>query len=365
MEPVRVIDLGLVPSLRSQTVYHAVARTLGPDSPDTIILVGPDDPYVCIGFHQDIDTEVDRDYCREHGLPVYKREVGGGAVYLDRGQVFAQWVFHPEHLPSDLPGQFDLYARPIVDTYRSLGIEAYLRPINDIHVSGKKIGGTGAAQVGPARVLVGSLMLDFDKETMSKVLKVPSEKMRDKVFQGLNEYMTTMTEQLGAAPDRDDTVARYLAACADVLGVELVPGELTEEELAKAAELDETFASEDFLGIKGPVSPVGVKIHEDVRVVEGAAKAPGGLVRVTARLHGSRVDDVTFTGDFTMLPADGVTAIEAALRGSSAEEADVVERVASVYREHGLESPGLEAADFARVLAQAAGTAAEQSAAPA
>ncbi len=356
MDAIRVIDLGLVPAMRSQTVYHAVARAFEPGSPDTILLVASENPYVCVGFHQDIDAEVDRGYCREHGLPVYKREVGGGAVYLDHNQVFVQWVFDPEHLPADLAGQFDLYVRPLVETYRSLGIEAYLRPINDIHVSGKKIGGTGAAQIGKARVLVGSLMFDFDKETMSKVLKVSSEKMRDKVFQGLNEYMTTMREQLGTAPDRDQTVASYLAACAGALDAQLISGEMTPQELAIAAELDQTFATEEFLGIKGRVSPDGVKIHQDVRVVDGVVKAPGGLVRVTARLLDDRVDDVTFSGDFTMLPADGVTAIEEALRGSSVAEADLAHRVEAVYRERDLESPGLAAADFAQVLAQAADT---------
>ncbi len=354
MNPIRVVDLGLVPALRSQTVYHAVARTFGPQTPDTIILVASQTPYVCVGYHQDIDAEVDRGYCRAHDLPVYKREVGGGAVYLDHNQVFVQWVFSPDHLPADLPGQFDLYARPLVETYRSLGIDAYLRPINDIHVDGKKIGGTGAAQIAGARVLVGSLMFDFDKATMSKVLKVSSEKMRDKVFQSLTDYMTTMSEQLGGAPDRDATVSRYLAACSSVLDAELVTGELTPQELAMADELDKRFATDEFLGIKGRVLPVGVKIHQDVKVVEGAYKAPGGLVRVAARLNGDRVDDVSFSGDFTMLPADGVTAIEDALRGAPLGEAELADRVQTVYRDRGLESPGLAAADFARALTRAA-----------
>jgi lipoate-protein ligase A len=29
---------------------------------------------------------VDLDYCARHNLPVYRREVGGGAVFLDNGQ---------------------------------------------------------------------------------------------------------------------------------------------------------------------------------------------------------------------------------------------------------------------------------------
>src|SRR5512136_2678247 len=103
MDAIRLLDLGLVPPIRSQTIYHAVAYAMddASRSPDTIILVAPTDPYVCIGFHQELLKEVDVEYCRAHGLPIVRREVGGGAVYLDRNQVFAQWIFHRDALPED------------------------------------------------------------------------------------------------------------------------------------------------------------------------------------------------------------------------------------------------------------------------
>ena len=99
---IRLLDMGLVPPVRSQTIYHAVGYALDADAPDTIILVAPTAPYVCIGFHQELEKEVDGEYCRAHGLPIYRREVGGGAVYLDQDQVFAQWVFHRNALPADI-----------------------------------------------------------------------------------------------------------------------------------------------------------------------------------------------------------------------------------------------------------------------
>ena len=171
MRTIRLLDLGAVSPLRSQTVYHAVASALNDESPSTIILVTSDRPYVCIGYHQELDKEVDVDYCREAGLPVYRREVGGGAVYLDSNQLFAQWVFRPDALPQSLEDRYALYVRPLVETYQSLGVPAYYRPVNDIHVAGKKIGGTGAARIGPAEVLVGSIMFDFDKAAMARVLE--------------------------------------------------------------------------------------------------------------------------------------------------------------------------------------------------
>ncbi len=346
MDAIRLIDLKLVPPVRSQTIYHAVAYALDDHTPDTIIIVAPTKPYVCIGFHQELEKEVDVEYCRAHNLPIYRREVGGGAVYLDQNQVFTQWVFHRNALPTDLGQRFALYIQPLVETYHALGISANYRPINDIHVNGKKIGGTGAAQMGSAEVVVGSLMFDFNFELMAKVLKVSSEKMRDKIFQSLNEYMTTMTKQLGYTPDRDTVVNLYLEQVKKSLGREIVRGEPTAKELALAAELDQKFATDEWLYQKGGLRQSGVKIHEDVRVIEVAHKAPGGLIRVTARVREGRLDDLTLSGDFTMLPKFAPGALELALRGTALEVDAVRARIAEVYASVAVQSPGVSVDDL-------------------
>jgi lipoate-protein ligase A len=350
---VRLLELGDVPPARSQACYHAAAHVSDERTPDTVIVVRPAAPYVCVGFHQEVDREVDRAYCRERGLPVLRREVGGGAVLLDGDQVFIQWVFRPRSLPAAVDERYRLYVEPLVRTYRELGIEAVHRPVNDIHVKGKKIGGTGAARIGRAEVIVGSLMFDFDREAMARVLKVPSEKMRDKVVQGLRDYMTTMRDELGAVPERREVVDLYLRKLAAVLGAEIVPGAWTEAEEARARELDVTLGSAAWLDEKGPARRPGIKIHEDVQVHEAAWKTPGGLVRVTACLREGRIADIGFSGDFTILPRETVAAVERDLRGAPAEPAAVLEAVRERYRRDRVQSPGLAPDDWAEAFSRA------------
>ncbi len=347
---IRLLDLGLVPPIRSQTIYHAVAYALSPDSPDTIILVGPTQPYVCIGYHQDLEQEVELDYCRDRGLPVTRREVGGGAVYLDAGQLFVQWVFRRMTEPLRLEDRFALYIQPLVETYRALGVAAYHRPVNDIHVAGKKIGGTGAAQLGDAEVLVGSLMFTFDKATMARVLKVSSEKMRDKVFESLEQYMTTLAEQLGAEPDRQAVRDVYVARAAAVLGRDIEPGQPTDAELELARKLDEQFVSQEWLHQKGALRRSGLKIQEDVYVVEGAFKAPGGLIRAIARVRDARIEGLEFSGDFTLLPAGALQALQAATTGSPLTPEALTDRLAATYRRLAITSPGVTPQDFAAAV---------------
>lgn len=351
MEPIRVVDLGEVSAIQSQAAYHAVAYAFGDDSPDTILLVTSYEPYVSIGYHQEAEREVDLEYTRAHGIPVIRREVGGGAVYLDRNQVFCQWIFARPRVPANLEERFRWYCTPLVETYRALGVEAYHRPVNDIQVAGRKIGGTGAASIGAAEVTVGSLMFDFDHDLMARVLRVPSEKMRDKVFQSIREYVTTLKRELGYMPDRDTVKRLYLERCAESLGRGLQPGALTQRELEVMRELEGRLASEEWLHQKGGLRQRdAVRIHADVLVAEATHKAPGGLVRVVGRLRQGRIDDLSLSGDFTVLPAWAVGALEQALRGLPVREDALLQRVREVYRALGVQAPGLSPEDLTQAI---------------
>ncbi len=349
-EPIRVINAGLVSPVRSQSLYHAVAYTMDQSTSDTIILVSPTEPYVSIGVHQELEKEVDTDYCHAKGLPVIRREIGGGAVYLDSNQLFVQWVFRRGHLPPKVTKHFELFVTPLIATYRDFGIEAYFRPINDVHVAGKKIGGTGAARIASADVVVGSFMFDFDRATMAGALKVSSEKMRDKIAEALAQYVTTMRDLLGEVPSREKVVAKYLAHCEAGLGRPTVAGRFSPREIAKAEALDEMLASPGWLHQKGGLQGSGVKIHEDVYVAEAVRKAPGGLVRVSACLDNGQLGELTLSGDFTMVPTDGLRRLEEVLVGSAVDRHALERRVAEVYEQEGLQSPGIEPADIVETL---------------
>ena len=78
-----LFNLGKVSWEESQLIYHAMAL-LGRQA---LCLVSPSSPYVCIGYHQDVEQEVDLEFCKDHKIPVFRRQVGGGAVYLDGNQL--------------------------------------------------------------------------------------------------------------------------------------------------------------------------------------------------------------------------------------------------------------------------------------
>lgn len=348
--PIRLVDAGTVSYLRSQTVYHGVAKAKTQKTPNTIILVSPNDPYVCIGFHQELEKEVDLAFCKANNIPVLRREVGGGAVFLDEGQVFTQWVFHPDRLPMRIDRRFELFARPLVETYKALGIEAYFRPINDIQVNGKKIGGTGAAAIGNAEVMVGSFIFDFNFELMAKILKVPDEKFRDKIYRSLQEYMTTMKRELEAAPSRETVKDLYIQKCEEVLGEKIIEDKFSDDELQAMDDYDSKFMSEAWLNQKGGLKRAGVKIHSDVWIYETNFKAKGGLIRATVRVKDNRIDDISFTGDFTFHPNDKLSSLEKALMKSEINSESLLSLVRNFYATTRVQSPGVDPEDWVEAI---------------
>jgi len=283
---IRFIDAGEVSALRSQTIYHGLAHARTESTPDTIVLARPAQPYVCIGFHQDLEHEVDLEYCRARGLPVLRRETGGGAVYLDRNQLFVQWIMDPARLPARIEQRFELFCGTLVAAYRELGIDACLRGANDVHVDERKIAGTGAARIGRAEVLVGNLILDFDTDECARILRAPSPAFRDQVTKSLALYMTSMRRELGAVPDPACVAAVYRTRCQELLADELIDGQWTPAELAAIEASDRKLGSPDFLHSSGGLRRDGLKIHADVSVVES-------LRASATRMRKGRVEDIS------------------------------------------------------------------------
>ncbi len=353
----RVIDFGLVPALRSQAVYHGIAETITADSDPVLSLASPETPYVCVGRHQEVGKEVDEEFCKSAGLPVYRRQVGGGAVYLDRNQLFTHFIYPRRKAPEFAQNLYPMFIEPVVRTYRDFGVSAAYRPINDIQVDGRKIGGTGAASIAEATLMVGSFMYDFDTETMARCLKVPSEKFRDKLRQGLNDYMTTMNKELETPPARDVLIEKFLAHCHDVLGVDPAFDQPTNEELAAIEKAERDLANPDWTYSQGKkLVEMGVKIASGTHMTEAMFKAKGGLIRVHLLAHDGKVADLMISGDFTCLPPDGVDRLADALKGTTLDAmalAGVAERAISRL---GLELPGIAPDDIATAVVGAVET---------
>ena len=335
----------------SQALYHAAAH-LGREA---LFILRPSTPYICLGFHQDAEQEIDLDFARANAIPIFRREVGGGAVYLDSGQLFYQLIIRADR--PDIPGNkvefYHKFLGPVIDTYREFGVEAEFKPVNDIVANGRKVSGNGAAEIEGMLVLVGNFILDFNYEMMSKSLRVPDEKFRDKVYKTLQDNLSTMLRETGSIPATrtltDSLLPRYEA----LLGPLPIATEVDDELLAEAERLFTEIYSNEWLfaNDRRRLDTRQVKIREDVYIIQNMLKTPGGLVRITAVNKAGYLHDVHISGDFFFYPAENLPALEKSLEGVSAEPEAITQVIERFYTNESIESPGVLPEDLAKILA--------------
>ncbi len=348
----KLYNLGKVPWLDSQLIYHALAHM----GQEALSLVSPAEPYVCIGFHQDAEQEVDMAFCRQNHIPVFRRDLGGGAVYLDGGQLFFHLILHRDNpnIPKGKTTFYKKFLQPIIHVHHALGIPVKYKPVNDLIVGNRKISGTGAAEIGECIVFVGNLIVDFNYEMMSRVLKVPDEKFRDKVHQTLKENLTTIQRELGEEKAQKWDEARLNDLMADEFQKLLGPMQPAVRDAALQAKMDECQAillNDDWLYQKGKTRTYGrdIKIRAGVDMLHRMHKAPGGLIRAEYAVVNGCFEGLHFSGDYFCFPNNVVERLEACLNGQAVADADKL--VTSFYTQDAFEIPGVEVEDWLKVLA--------------
>jgi len=343
-----LFDLGKLPGQQSMLIFHALARM----GMEALVIVSPEIPLVSIGYFQDAAQEVDLNYCRESRIPFMRREVGGGATYLDENQIFYQLIWKKDNprFPKAIDEIYPWFSQAPIETYRTFGIETEFRVVNDIITKGeKKIAGEGGGNIGDCMVFVGGILLDFNYRAMSKILKVPDEKFRDKVYRTMEENLTTMSRELGRIPSRGEVVAVLKEKFEQRVG-KTTPASLNPEILEKMGQIEAWMTSEEFLLKRTPRIPTGVKIRGGVEVVYGLHKAKGGLIRTTEAVSEERIEDITISGDFTFFPKEQLIGLEESLEKVPLEEEKIAETVETFYEGREIESPGVESKDIAQTI---------------
>jgi len=352
----RLLELGGLEGFEIQSVYESVAYSVGKgEQPNTLILCYPSKPYVCVGYHQDISKEVDEGYCKMHDLPIVRRQTGGGTVYLDSNQLFYQLIMRSQgSFPPRLDALYEKYLEPAVETYRSFGLDAKFKPLNDIMINGKKCSGNGAASLADCIVIIGNVIIDVEHEKMANVLKVPSEKFKEKAAKSIAEWITSLRHELGYAPERSKVISAYIQAFEHSIG-KLERGELTDQERAKLSEIADRLKSK--LWIDGKIRKISknakaTKISSKVSIIEYNYKSDK-LLRITMRVIDDVIDEISLSGDFFAYPLDSVSNIEEELRGTLVDKKFLKEKLKDIFLKNKIKIEGITEEEIVRAIVQA------------
>ncbi|RJS85572.1 lipoate--protein ligase family protein [Candidatus Bathyarchaeota archaeon] len=237
----RLLDTGLNDAYYNMALDEAItiARSRGL-VPNTLRFFRWEPSAVSIGYFQSLEDEVDIRACERLGVDYVRRITGGGAVYHDRdGELTYSIIINEDHrlVLRDIQKTYKVLCSGIVEGLKLLGIPARFRPINDIVVGEKKISGNAQTRRLGVVHQHGTILRDVNPKLMFTLLKVPSEKIRDKLIQSVEERVTSIRKVLGKEVSFEELKESLRRGFEKAFNVEFIQGEVTEFEHTLALKL--------------------------------------------------------------------------------------------------------------------------------
>jgi lipoate---protein ligase len=238
----RLLDTGKQSAAMNMAIDEAIIMS----KTATLRFYGWEPPAITLGYFQSAEKEVDLERCAEEGIDVIRRLTGGGAVFHDKEITYSFIV--PEDSREVSKNILESYGQIcgfVIAGLKKLGIGAEFKPINDIVVGGRKISGNAQTRRGRMLLQHGTILLDVDVARMFSLLKVPDEKIRDKMISAVEERVTSLRALLGREVGFDE--AKFAIASAfKESGRGLKASELTEDERKTAKKLLSKYSGNDW-----------------------------------------------------------------------------------------------------------------------
>jgi lipoate-protein ligase A len=178
-----------------------------------------------------MNEEVDVPKCREIGVDIVRRLTGGGAVLHENELTYS---FISRRYPQNIVESYKWICDAIVISINRLGFDASFVPLNDIVIAGKKVSGNAQTRRKGVLLQHGTILLDVNVNKMFSVLKVPSEKLRDKMIQDVKERVTSL-----AGTTYDEMATSLKTSFAAKSEAKLIAVTLSTEEISHARWLAE------------------------------------------------------------------------------------------------------------------------------
>ena len=156
---------------------------------DLLLYLWQNDNTVVIGRNQNALRECNAQLLESEGGVLARRTTGGGAVYHDLGNLCFTFVASPERY--DLERQMKV----IQNACRRFGIDTKLSGRNDIITEdGFKFSGNAFSVTATCKIQHGTLLIEVNKEKLSRYLTPSKEKMQAKGVKSVQSRVRNLKE---------------------------------------------------------------------------------------------------------------------------------------------------------------------------
>lgn len=195
---------------RSLAFYLAMEEYVAEHVEGEAFFVWRVEPTVIIGRNQDLEAEVNLDYCREHGVKVVRRRSGGGCVYSDKGNIMISYISRR----GDVTEVFGRYLDSLTDCLRTLGLDASKSGRNDVMVGDHKVSGNAIHMLSDRSIVHGTLLYSVDFDPLETSIRPPVEKLERHGIASVRQRVANLSDRLdpsviGSVEELEDYIVRY------------------------------------------------------------------------------------------------------------------------------------------------------------
>lgn len=193
-------------------------------------------PSVIFGRNQVVENEVNVDYCREHGISMYRRKSGGGCVYADMDNLMLSYISEGENVGL----AFNRFVNMVLLVLRKLGIEATGTSHNDVMIGDHKVCGTACYHVSGKSIVHSTMLYDTNMQHMTNAITPSKEKLQKKGIESVRQRITLL---------KDYTTLESVEALKTFIRETLCVGErmLAEQEVREIEALEQSYLREEFI----------------------------------------------------------------------------------------------------------------------
>jgi lipoic acid synthetase/lipoate-protein ligase A len=193
------------------------------------------EPSVIFGRNQELESEVNVDYCRSHGIQLYRRKSGGGCVYADHDNLMLSFVTSEQNVGF----AFNRFVNMLLLVVRKMGVEACGTCHNDILIGNRKVSGTACYHLPDKTIVHGTLLYDTNMEHMLSSITPSQEKLQSKGIQSVRQRITLLKDHVTLSLDEVKTMIRETLCDSSRT--------LTAEDVAGIEQLEQTYLREEFI----------------------------------------------------------------------------------------------------------------------
>ena len=233
----------------SEAMHHAIDEILtermeSGDLKPTLRFWYRENPSVPMGRFQSFEDEVEVKYAEENNIEVVRRITGGGAMFVEPGNVITYSIYLPkEKAPEGIEESYEELDRFAVEALKELGVEASYEPLNDIEHEEGKLGGAAQLRKDDAVLHHTTISFDLDTEEMLRVLRIGKEKVSDKAVKSAEQRVSRISDHIDHP--REKVIEKMIEKFSEERNV--TEDSLSEEELEEARDLaGEKFSSEEW-----------------------------------------------------------------------------------------------------------------------